>query len=205
MRGFWLVPVLFLGLSGMPCRAADCATYTGSAAAVTKDVAGVLDKTLAAVRSKNARGVFALADKKILLVRRVVSSSTDRSGNLRLELRQRDLDANLNIHMGNQVLPDLSLPGAFASIPTDNIINVRRDICEDARRCDDNLPGSEQIPFMINDLLQCNHNGKAAYMFSDGIYLTDMTVVAGKLPTGSALFFNKTAAGFRLAGVIIQN
>ena len=205
MRGFWLLPVLFLGLLTRPVLAADCATYTGAAAAPAKDVGMVLDKTLAALRSKNVHGVFALADNKILLVRRVVSNMSERSGNLRLELRQRDVDANLNIHMGNQILPDLALPGAFASITTDKVITVRRDICEDERRCDDYLPGSEQIPFMLNDLLQCNQNGRAAYLFTDGIYVVDMTTAPGKIATGSALFFNKTAAGFRLAGVIIQN
>jgi len=204
MRGFWLLPVLFLGLLVQPCLAADCATYTGAAAASSKDVAMVLDKTLAALHGKNVRGMFAQADRKILLVRRIVSSS-DRSGNLRLELLQRDVDANLNIHMGNQVLPDLAAPGVFASIATDKVIAVRRDICEDARHCDDFLPGSEQIPFMLNSLLQCNQNAKAAYLFTDGIYVTDMTTAPGKMATGSALFFNKTPAGYRLAGVIIQN
>ncbi len=204
MRGFCLLPVLFLGLLARPCPAADCATYTGTAVAPSKDVGVVLDKTLAALRSKNVHAMFALADKKILLVRRVVSNS-DRSGNLRLELLQRDVDANLNIHMGNQVLPDLASPGAFASVATDKVIAVRRDICEDARRCDDYLPGSEQIPFMLNSLLQCNQNGKAAYLYTDGIYVLDMTTAPGKIATGSALFFNKIAGGYHLAGVIIQN
>ena len=204
MRRYWSLPVLFLGFMCLCAQAADCATYKGSATPATKDVSGVLDKAFAALHTRNAKALFALGDKKVLLLRRVVTSS-DRSGNFRLELRQRDVDANMNIHIVNQVLPDLANANLFSQLPTDTVTSVRRDICEDARSCEDSLPGSEQVPFMLSDLLQCNQTGKGIFMYGDGIYVTDMTTAPGKLPVGSALFFNKSGGAYRLAGVIIQN
>jgi hypothetical protein len=204
MRRYWSLPVLFLGLFCLRAQAADCASYKGSATPATKDVSGVLDKTFAALHTRNAKALFALGDKKVVLLRRVVTS-TDRSGNFRLELRQRDFDANMNIHIVNQVLPDLATASVFAQLPTDTLTSVRRDICEDARSCEDSLPGSEQVPFMLSDLLQCNQTGKGIFLYTDGIYMTDMTPVPGKLPVGSALFFNKSGGAYHLAGVIILN
>ena len=199
------LPLLFSGLCSLPAQAADCSTYRASAAPLPKEVGATLDKAFAALRAHNARNLYAISDRKVLLIRRNVSNSNDRTGNFRLELRQRDLDANLNIHMPDRLLPELSQPGLFANIATDNGLAVRRDICEDARKCEDLLPGSEQISFMLNDLLRCNQYAKSVYVYDDGMYAVDMAAAPGKLPTGSALFFNKVGNGYRLAGVVILN
>jgi len=138
------------------------------------------------------------------MLRRSVSDGDNRSGNVRLALRRSDLDANLNIHIGNQVFTEFSDRSLFNSVSNETAIAVHREVCEDARRCDDLLPASEEIPFMFNELLQCNQNGKAVYIFTDGAFVMDMRIIPGKMPTGNALFFSKVADGYRLAGMIIQ-
>lgn len=198
-----LLPLL-AGLFCVSAWAADCSTYRGAAAALPKDVGTSLDKVVAAVHAHNVRNLYANSDRKVLLIRRMVSSD-DRSGNFRLELRQRDFDSALNIRMINQSLPELSRAEVFGAAAIENGLTVRRDICEDARKCDDLLPGSEQLPFMLNDLLQCNQYAKGAYVYDDGLYLIDMVGAPGKLPVGTALFFNKAGSAYRLAGVIILN
>ena len=135
----------------------------------------------------------------------MASNLNDRSGNLRFELRQRDFDSNFNIRVVDQLLPELAQAGVFGTLTGANGVAVRRDICEDARKCEDMLPGSEQIPFMLNDLLQCNQYAKGIYVYDDGLYAIDMFDAPGKLPAGTALFFSKVGAGYKLAGVIILN
>lgn len=205
MRRIRLLAMLLSGLCCSGAWAADCATYRDGVTLLPKEVTGTLDKSIAAVQSHKAQALFAVSDRKVLLVRRVVTNLDDRSGNFRLELRQRDLDGNLNIHLGGQVLTRLAQANLFAGLTTDNVFAVRRDICEDARKCEDHLPGSEQLPFMLNDLLQCNRYAKGAYLYDDGIYLVDMTASPGKLPVGTALFFNRVGVTYRLAGIIMQD
>ncbi|HEX7641082.1 MAG TPA: hypothetical protein VF472_02625 [Burkholderiaceae bacterium] len=196
---------LFSGWFSVSAAAADCSTYRGTATSLTKDVSATLDKAFAAVHAHNARNLYALADRKVMLVRRAVSNSQDRSGNIRFELRQRDLDSSLNIRIGNLAMTELSQAGAFGGVGTDNALMVRRDICEDARKCEDSLPGSEQLPFMLNDLLQCNQYAKGVYLYDDGMYAVDMAAAPGKMPLGTALFFSKAGAAYKLAGVVIFN
>jgi hypothetical protein len=133
MRLSYCLPLLFFGLLSFPAAAADCSTYRGSATPLPKDVTAILDKTFAAVHAHNARNLFALADRKVILVRRLISNPQDRSGNVRLELRRGDLDSSLNILVANQAMGELSRASVFGGIATDNALVVRRDICEDAR------------------------------------------------------------------------
>jgi len=142
----------------------------------------------------------------LLLLRRVVTSGEDsRTGNIRLALRPRDLDAGLNINIGGQTIGDFGDPSLFNALNTASALVVQREVCEGARHCDDALPGSEEVPFLIKDLMQCNRgSGKDVYVFSDGMFVTDMQISTGRVPVGSALFFTKQAGGYKLAGLIIQ-
>ena len=205
MHPYRCLPLLFYGLLCLSAWSADCSTYRGSAAALPKETVATLDKAFAAVHAHNAHNLYAMSDKKVLLVRRMVSNMDDRSGNLRFELRQRDFDSNFNIRVTNQLLPELAQAGVFGTLSSANGVAVRRDICEDARKCEDLLPGSEQLPFMLNDLLQCNQYAKGIYLYDDGLYAIDMVAAPGKLPVGTALFFNKAGSTYKLAGVIVLN
>jgi hypothetical protein len=205
MRPTLCLPLLFSCLLSVSAVAADCSTYRGSATPLPKDVAATLDKTFAAVHAHNARNLFALTDRKVMLVRRMVSNSSDRSGNIRLELRQRDLDSGFNIRIVDQAMTELAQPAVFSGIATDNALTVRRDICEDARKCDDAMPGPEQLPFMLNDLLQCNQYAKGVYVYDDGMYVVDAAAAPGKMPIGTVLYFGKAGAAYKLAGVVILN
>lgn len=197
--------LLFSGLFCFSAWGADCSTYRGSAAALPKDAGATLDKAFAALHAHNAHNLYAMTDRKVLLIRRMVSNPDERGSNFRLELRQRDLDDNLNIRVAGQLLPELSRATVFGAVAADSALAVRRDICEDARKCEDLLPGSEQIPFMLNDLLRCNQYAKGVYVYDDGLYAVDMAAAPGKLPIGTALFFSKAGNAYKLAGVIILN
>jgi len=203
MRLTLCLSLLFSSLLCLPAAAADCSTYRGTTTPLSKDVAATLDKTFAAVHAHNAHNLFALADRKVMLIRRSVSNPQDRAGNIRFELRQRDFDGALNIRIADQAMTELAQATAFAGISTDNALLVRRDICEDARKCEDLMPGSEQLPFMLNDLLQCNQYAKGVYVYDDGLYVVDAAASAGKMPLGTVLFFSKSGAAYRFAGVVV--
>ena len=207
MRNFIIIPAIVLSL--VCCRnvaAADCENYAGTRVDAAKDVTAVVGKALAAIKAHNAKGLFAISSSKLLLMRRAVTSGEDsHTGNIRLALRPRDFDAGLNINIGAQSFGDFADPSLFNALNAASTVVVRREVCEGARHCDDALPGSEEIPFLIKDLLQCNRgSGKEVYLFSDGMFVTDMQMSSERVPVGSALFFTKQAGGYKLAGLIVQ-
>jgi hypothetical protein len=202
-----VIPAILLSL--ICCRsvaAADCESYAGTRGDAAKEVTTVVGKALAAIKTHNAKGLFAISSSKLLLLRRVVSSGEDsRTGNIRLALRPRDVDAGLNINIGSQTFSEFSDQSLFNTVNTASVVSLQREVCEGARHCDDALPGSEEVPFLIKNLMQCNRSGgKDVYLFSDGMFVTDMQLSAGRVPVGSALFFTKQAGGYKLAGLIIQ-
>jgi hypothetical protein len=198
--------ILIWALAGC-CHAwaADCENYTGTRAALTKDAGDVVGRAIAAIKTGNPRGLFALSGGKLLLVRRsVVSSAEARSGNIRLALHAADVDARFQIHIANLVVADFSQRGQFDAVKTDEAIMVQRDVCEGENHCEDSMPPSVDVPFIMHDLLQCNQGKPRVFMFNDGVFVTNMQMTSGSLPTGDALFFAKTAKGYRLAGLIVQ-
>jgi hypothetical protein len=199
----WVILLLSVYFQGT--AVADCDSYTGTHIDATKEVALPIGKALTAINTHNAKGLFTNSAKTLLLLRRSVSGGEEgRTGNIRLPLRPRDVDSNLNIHIGDQVFAEFGEHGLFDGMNAASAISVSREVCEGARHCDDALPGSEEVPFMMKNLLQCNRSGKGVFVFSDGMFVTDMQLAAGKLPVGSALFFTKEAGAYRLAGLIIQ-
>jgi hypothetical protein len=198
--------VLLLSACMSNAWALDCDSYTGTKVDTTKDVATLVGKGIAAVRGHNVRGLFALSGSKLIYLRRSVTdtSSEGRAGNIRLALRPRDMDASLNVRIGNQLFDEFAGSDMFDGLDTASAISVPREVCEGASRCDDALPSSEGVPFLMKNLLQCNQNGKGIYLFSDGIFITDMQLNGGKVPLGAALFFAKGEKGYYLAGLIAQ-
>jgi hypothetical protein len=187
-------------------QAADCENYTGARVALTKDATDAVGKAIAAIKAGSPRGLMAISSNKLLLVRRSVSAGADgRSGNVRLPLHAADLDTHLNIRIANLTLADFTERGRFDAVKTDEAIAVQRDVCEGENHCDDGLPPSVDLPFIMHDLLQCNQGGQRVFAFNDGLFVTDMRMESGGLPTGAALFFTKTAKAYRLAGLIVQH
>ncbi len=198
---------LILALGGC-CHAwaADCENYTGTRVALVKDATDTVGKAIAAIKAGSPRGLIATSANKLLLVRRSVSTGADgRSGNIRLTLHAADMDAHLNIHIANLTITDFAEHGRFDAVKTDDVIAVQRDVCDGADHCEGGLPPSVDIPFIMHDLLQCNQGEKRIFSFNDGLFVTDMHMESGALPTGDALFFTKTAKGFRLAALIVQH
>lgn len=204
MRNLVIPTMLALAVLSSTAMAADCESYTGTRVDTTKETAALMGKGLAAVKAHNVKGLFALSAGKVILLRRSVSDDQDRNGNIRLALRPRDLDGNMKIHIANQIFPDFSDGSLFDGLDPANAISVSREVCEGARHCDDDLPPSEEMPFVMKDLLQCNQGGKGIFVFSDGIFVTDMQLSPGKMPIGSALFFAKDHGTYHLAGLISQ-
>lgn len=197
---------LVLALAGGQAWAADCDNYTGAHTALAKDAADAVGKTIAVIKAGNPRGVMAASAGKLLLVRRSVSGGTEsRSGNVRLPLHVPDMDSHLNIHIANMTVSDFAERDRFDAVKTDDAIAVQRDVCEGESHCDDSLPPSVDLPFILHDLLQCNQGGKRVFAFNDGLFVTDMRMESGGLPIGAALFLTKTAKGYRLAGLIVQH
>ncbi len=52
----------------------------------------------------------------------------------------------------------------------------------------------------MSELLSCNADKGAAYIFSDGLLLSNMELAP--LPIGYALFFRKHHGGYKLAAII---
>jgi hypothetical protein len=204
MRIFIVLTMLVLAICCQLAMAADCDSYRGKQIDTAKEAVMPISKALAAVKAHNVRGLFALSSNKLLLLRRSVTGGVDnRVGNVRLALRPRDMDSNFNFDIGGQTFSEFSDRALFDAQNTASAIAVDREVCEGARHCDDALPASEEVPFLIKDLLQCNRTGKGVFVFADGLFVTDMQLVTDKVPVGSALFFAKDNSGYRLAGLII--
>ena len=185
--------------------AADCATYAGTRAATANELSGVAGKALGAIKSNNGKGLFGMSDGHLLLLRRVVSgSSDDRIGNVRLPMRPRDLDSNLNIRIGSQTFPAIVDRDLFGTVNLGSAVMLQREVCDDPRTCGDSLPSSIDVPFMLNDLLRCNPGNGGVFVFADGAFVLGMRIQGDHLPTGSALFFAKKGSSYRLAGLVVQ-
>jgi hypothetical protein len=185
--------------------ALDCSSYAGTKVDTTKETSALIGKGIAAVRGHNVRGLFSLSSGKLTYLHRAIGDTPEaRIGNIRLSLRPRDMDGGLRVHIGNQVFDEFAESNLFDGLDPASAISVPREVCEGASHCDDALPASESMPFLMKNLLQCNQNGKGIYLFSDGIFVTDMQL-NGRLPVGGALFFAKSDKGYYLAGLIAQH
>jgi hypothetical protein len=204
MRNFVILTILLSTICCSYTAMADCDSYQGKQVDIAKDAATPIGKALAAVKAHNVKGLFAVSSNKVLLLRRSVSGGADsRGGNIRLALRPRDMDSNFNFEIGGQTFSEFSDRALFDGQNTATAFSIDREVCEGARHCDDALPASEEVPFLIKDMLQCNQAGKGMFVFADGLFVTDMQLAPGKVPVGSALFFAKDSGGYRLAGLII--
>jgi hypothetical protein len=201
--GIGVAAAMLVGAHG--AWALDCSSYAGTKVDTTKEASALIGKGIAAVRGHNVRGLFSLSSSKLTYLHRSIGDTPEsRIANIRLGLRPRDMDGGLRVHIGNQTFDEFAESSIFDGLDTSKAISVSREVCEGASRCDDALPASESVPFLMKNLLQCNQNGKGIYIFSDGIFVTDMQLNNGKLPIGGALFFAKGDKGYYLAGLIAQ-
>jgi hypothetical protein len=204
MRKFIFLTLLVSAFGWHLAEAADCDSYKGKQVDTAKEAVVPITKALAAVKAHNVKGLFALSSNKLLLLRRGGAGGADsRIGNVRLALRPRDMDSNFNFDIGGQAFTEFSDRALFDAQNTASALAIDREVCEGARHCDDALPASEEVPFVMKDLLQCNRTGKGVFVFADGIFVTDMQLASDKVPVGSALFFAKESGGYKLAGLII--
>jgi hypothetical protein len=204
MRNIAILSILLSTICCSYTAMADCDSYKGKQVDTSKDAAATVTKALAAVKTHNVKGLFALSSTKLLLLRRSVSGGVDsRTGNIRLAMRPRDMDSDFNFAIGGQTFTEFSDRVLFDGLNAATALDIDREVCEGARHCDDALPASEEMPFVMKDMLQCNQTGKGVFVLADGLFVTDMQLAPGKVPVGSALFFAKGSTGYRLAGLII--
>lgn len=220
MKKYLYVPLLIIVafLSGNALADDDCeAKYAGSRVNLPEADAKFLSNVISSFKAKKRQEVLAVLEKKPLLVSRVVSGGVDsRGGNVWMAFKPQQLDKNMAVHIPAMKLPEYMDSGEnkwirhpaheedfsdeFFQPETDGTaIVINRKVCDKAETCDV-LPFANELEDMLSGLLHCNANKKAAYVFSDGLLITDMELIPW--PIGSALFFAKHPDGYKLAALI---
>jgi len=181
----------------------DCGGYTGTVIPLPTAEKDIFDKALVSIRNKDLESLLSVSDKQLLLVRRFVSGETSsRGGNYWVRLRPHQIDKEMGIHVGNQILSDFSDPAIFSLATTNSGIEVSRKICEKANNCN-LLPFGDELERLLYGLLRCNESGKSIFVFADGVLLIHMGLITD-IPIGEGLFFSKASKGYRLSSLIIM-
>jgi hypothetical protein len=205
MRKHRILLALLFGFFCQDAAASSCGSYAGTPVPMPKELAEPVAKVIKALKNKSSRELLSLAGRHLLLIRRSLSeNSSERTANVRLMLRPTDIDAQLNIHIGNQIFPDLADPSLFNAIDPAAAVLLDREVCEGAEHCDDQLPPSVEVPFLLTDMLRCNPASSRVIAFTDGAFVVDMKASSNRMFAGVALFFTKDGKGYRFSSLIIQ-
>ena len=160
-----------------------------------------------------------MLDPKLSLVRRYMSGAAGiKGGNLDLYLKPRQIGGDMKIYVSPMKVPEfpwdpdsdsvVRLHGQALTNFSDASFNPKTDgtgivigrkICDGAEKCI-LLPVANDLEDLISGLLHCNANKETAYVFSDGMLITDMELMPW--PIGNALFFSKHPDGYKLAAFI---
>lgn len=213
-----LLPLVIAALSGNAIAGDECeAEYAGTRAPLPAADAQFLTKAIASIKNKKRQELLAISEPKLQFIRRFGFGVDARGGNLWEDLAPQQIDKNLWIHIGKKTLPsylgegDVHLdkqtlkdfdPQFFHPKIDGTGVVIGHKACEGARQCD-GVPVMNEVEKFVDGLLYCNKYHNAAFVFSDGILLTDMQDVPGAgLPQGAALFFAKTPTGYKLHTLI---
>lgn len=209
--------VLVMAVAGPAHADKDCdAKYAGTPGALPDADAKFLANALSSIKNKKRAEVFAISEKKILLVRRYVSGGVDfRGGNLWVDVSRGQIDKDLVIHVPPMKLPAYLGPAdETVSQPAQEVemvpeyyfpetdgtaVVLDRKACGKDKKCD-LLPFGPYFEDMVTGLMQCSANRKAAFVFKDGLLISGMDLIPPAV--GEALYFTKTPSGYRLAAVI---
>lgn len=193
--------------------------YLGSPSPLPAADAQFLSNAIAQIKNKNRRELLTILDPKLTLVRRYMSGAAGiKGGNLDVHLNPRQISKDMKIHLPPSKVPEfpwdadsdsmIDIPAvtltdfsaASFNPKTDGTgIMMGRTICDKANSCDV-LPFANELEDLLSGLLHCNKNKEAAYVFSDGLLITDMELMPW--PIGTALFFSKQQNGYKLAALI---
>jgi hypothetical protein len=193
----------------------ECQAFTGSQEKLPEADLQYLKSAVAIFKNKDRKGLLAMSEKNLLLVRRLAFSVDARGGQLRVEIKPSQIDNQLNIHIGKMTLPSYlgrgevhhgpQLLKEFSTMsPTvgGSAIVMGRKVCDGFQMCDI-VPDFNLIEKLIEGLLSCEGYKNTVFVFSDGILLVNMqNVEAAGIPLGEALFFSKTLSGYKLAVLI---
>lgn|SRR5574337_1795881 len=194
--------MLIIGISCDRANSFDCTSYEGKRVSFSATDVQLINKALTSIKKKNLQDLRSVSEDKLLLVRRFVSGEAKtRGGNFWIRLSPQQIDKNMQIHVNGQTLTDFSSPTLFDSVTSDVGISIDRKICEKANRCDV-LPMWDELENLIYGLVRCGKNGKAIFIFSDGILVLDMELIS-ESPIGTGLYFSRRAVGYRLSSLII--
>jgi len=209
--------ILAITLAGHAYADGDCdAKYAGTPTSLSKAYAEFLANALSSIKSKKRSEVLAISEKKILLVRRYASGGVDsRGGNLWVDVNHRQIDKNLVIHVPPMKLPvylgsgddtvsqpaqEVDMVSEYSFPETDGTaVILDRKACGKDKKCD-LLPFGPHFEDMITGLMQGTANRKSAFVFKDGLLISGMDLISPA--AGEALYFTKTASGYKLAAVI---
>lgn len=198
-RGLLLV-LLFLS----PAYGFDCSGYVGTAIAVSKVDQDIIDKAITSIKGKKLDHLFSVSHGQLLLVRRFVSGEADsRGGNLWLRLRPQQIDKEMGIHVGNQILLNFSETEVFNSVSTTSGVVVGRKTCDRMNSCDV-LPFGDALENLLYGLLRCNTSGTAVFILADGVLVANNMRLITDFPIGEGLYFSRDSRGLRLSSLIIM-
>lgn len=197
----------------------DCQPeFTGRHVTLPEQDAKRLRDVLSYFKDKKRKELLAASAKSVQLVRRYVSGGVDaRGGNLWVDVKPSQIDKDLVLHIPPMDMPEYVDSGSNATVhqPTQAVndftyrffqpetdgtaVVLNRGICRDSKTCSV-LPMGPELEQTISGLLHCSPDKKVAYVFSDGLLITNMELIPW--PVGGALFFSKDPSGYKLAALI---
>lgn len=180
----------------------ECSTHFGQPVNLSNEQSQIIETAVRSIKERNRVSFWSISTDSLFLVRRFVSGGADaRGGNIRNHLSKRQIDKNMKIHTGRQIIADFNDPAIFAGINEYNSVNIEGNVCQYSTECDVLPLYSGDLESFINEILQCNKGKGGVFVFSDGILLADMELI-DNYPIGVGLFFSKTNAGYKLTSLI---
>ncbi len=182
---------------------ANCAQYSGARADLPEADAKFLAMFNDAVRNKDRKAFLSMSRPGLWYVHVFTESANSRGGDLSLNLEPAQIDKELKFHIEDlRPLDDwqYNLP----KIDGASIV-IGHNICGTDTQCDWK-PSPMKAFKMMYDVMECNGNKNAAFVFTNGILFTAMEVIDhgkyGHTLDGAAYFFVKTPDGYQLYTLI---
>jgi len=178
----------------------DCVRYVGQQAPLPEADAQFLASALTTVNKKDRKAFLALTRRDLLFVRIYMVSASSRGGDLAERLKPSQIDRDLKFHIEGQIpLGEWQMPKSQVD---GTGIFIGHSICDGFANCY-RVPQMADLPDLIYNLLPCNGNKNAAFVFTDGILLT--AIELNQYPNGTAYFFSRTPSGLYLSALVNFN
>lgn len=201
--------------AGEPGNGFDCGAYTGTQQALPRADAEFLESASAVFKNRDRKGLLAISDRKLLLVRRWAFGVDARGGNLWIALKPSEIGKDLELHIPAMTLPSYLGNGMVRQPPQDlpefkhfklkvdgSGIAMGRKVCAGYDQCDV-VPLLANIENLLGGLMQCTSYSKSTFIFTDGILVSGLEYDRNlQLQNGVAWFFSNTPNGYKLSALI---